>query len=77
MTDTSSKRWFQFRLRTILVVVLVLESLDISGTGITDKGLEYLTGLTNLMTLHIYDTTVTPAGVAKVQEALPNCEINY
>ncbi len=54
-----------------------LEYLGISNSRITDTGLVRLKGLTNLAALIITDTRVTPEGVQKLQEALPNCEIEY
>ena len=41
---------------------------------ITDAGLVHLKGLTNLPTLWLDDTLVSPAGVAELQKALPNCK---
>ena len=46
-------------------------------TNITDAGLEHLKGLTNLEELDLRWTKVTDAGVAKLQQALPNCEIRW
>jgi hypothetical protein len=31
--------------------------------------------LTNLQTLHLWDTKVTSAGMQNLQQALPNCKI--
>jgi Leucine-rich repeat (LRR) protein len=53
-----------------------LKELYIRDAQITDAGLEYLTGLTNLQFLAL-GSSVTPEGVKKLQEALPNCEIEY
>ncbi|MGO9110051.1 MAG: hypothetical protein ACLP9L_12535, partial [Thermoguttaceae bacterium] len=52
-----------------------LQYLSLAGTQVTDAGLEHLAGLTQLATLVLSDTYVTDAGVAKIQKALPNCEI--
>jgi mono/diheme cytochrome c family protein len=52
-----------------------LTYLNLFDTGITDAGLENLTGLTNLHNLHLFETKVTDAGVAKLQKALPHCNI--
>ena len=52
-----------------------VESLDLTGTGITDAGLKHLAGLTNLQVLNLRGTQVTDQGVKKLQEALPNCKI--
>jgi len=43
---------------------------------VTDAGLVHLKGLTSLQTLGLGNTQVTDAGVAKLKEALPNCEIS-
>jgi hypothetical protein len=51
-------------------------ALDVSGgetsLRLTGAGLVHLQGLTQLQTLHLWDTTVTDAGVQRLQEALPN-----
>jgi Leucine Rich repeat len=53
-----------------------LEDLHLAQTQVTDAGLEYLKGLTCLKTeLDLSFTQVTDAGVAKLQQALPNCNI--
>ena len=54
-----------------------LEKLNLSGTKITDAGLEHLQGLTNLRDLLLYRTRVTDEGVRRLEQALPNCEINH
>jgi hypothetical protein len=54
-----------------------LTYLDLRRTQVTDAGLEHLKALTNLVCLKIADTPVTREGVKKLQEALPQCEINY
>jgi len=52
-----------------------LRALDLRGTHITDAGLVHLKGLKGLHYLHLYSTQVTDAGVAKLQQALPGCDI--
>jgi hypothetical protein len=52
-----------------------LQRLYISGTKITNAGLVHLIGLNQLRYLDLKNTQVTDAGVAKLQKALPNCEI--
>lgn len=52
-----------------------LTYLNLFDTKITDAGLENLTGLTNLQNLHLWETKVTDDGVAKLQKALPKCNI--
>ena len=47
----------------------------LAGTKITDAGLVHLKGLTNLQKL-IISGSITDAGVADLQKALPNCEIS-
>lgn len=52
-----------------------LKYLNLFDTAITDAGLEHLAGLTNLANLHLWEAKVTDAGVAKLQKALPKCNI--
>ena len=54
-----------------------LENLFVGGVEITDAGLMHLRNLTSLRKLILYNTQVTPEGVKKLQEALPNCTIEY
>ena len=54
-----------------------LKILSLRNTQVSDAGLEQLEGLTNLKLLYLNDTQVTPEGVKKLQEALPNCKIEY
>ena len=54
-----------------------LRRLDLSGTRITDAGLQHLTGLTDLEELALRETRVSNVGVKKLQQALPNCKIEY
>ena len=44
-------------------------------TPITDVGLVYLKGLTNLKSLNVQDTQVTGAGYLELKTTLPNCKI--
>ncbi len=53
-----------------------LHTLDLSATAVTDSGLIYLAGLSNLRDLDLKYTLVTGAGVAKLQAALPDCDIS-
>ena len=41
----------------------------------SDAGLAHLSALKNLTRLEVPGTKVTPAGVAKLKAALPNCQI--
>ena len=53
-----------------------LQSLWLLDNGaITDAGLEYLKNLRNLRSVTMQGTKVTQAGVDKLKEALPECEI--
>ncbi len=54
-----------------------LEDLTIFSSQITDAGLEHLKRLNNLTDLCVKGSKVTPEGVKKLQEALPNCKIEY
>ena len=49
--------------------------VDVNNTQIKD--LEPLRELTQLHQLYLYDTQVTEKGVAKLQQALPNCDIYW
>jgi hypothetical protein len=53
-----------------------LQWLDLIGTQVSDAGLDHLRGLNGLLLLDLDGTQVTPEGVEKLQEALPDCEIN-
>ena len=50
-----------------------LEFLILSGTDISDSGLEHLHGLRHLWALDITNTKVSPAAVEKLRRALPSC----
>ncbi len=53
-----------------------LRVLGLGATQITGTGLVHLAGLTSLEELWLSDTQITDAGVAKLKEALPNCDTN-
>ena len=55
-----------------------LEELDLINTGVSDAGLDHLAHLVNLRQLFLDSpsTSVTDAGVKKLQGALPHCAIN-
>jgi hypothetical protein len=57
-----------------------LKSLSLTGTKITDAGLEHLKGLTQLRELWLggeyRSENVTAEGIKRLQRALPNCKIN-
>jgi len=45
------------------------------GAGVTDQAVGHLKELTQLRELIVEDSSVTDAGVAELQKALPNCKI--
>ena len=49
-----------------------LDFLSLAGTQVTDAGLRHLKGLTSLRQVVLFRTQVTPAGVADLNDALPN-----
>jgi hypothetical protein len=56
----------------------LLDFLDLRrNAGITDAGLVHLEGLTKLENLYLMGTSVTPAGVAKLQRKLPKTKIRH
>jgi internalin A len=58
--------------------LIQLRILHLEDTLITDARLDNLTGLTQLQMLFLAGTNVTGQGMAKLQRALPNCQIvNY
>jgi hypothetical protein len=52
-----------------------LTQLSVRKSPISDSGLKHLYSLGNLRSLNLQGTQVTAEGVAKLQEALPDCEI--
>jgi hypothetical protein len=52
-----------------------LQTLNLGGTGVSDKGLKVLAGLRPLSSLDMRDTKVTDAGLKELRDALPNCKI--
>lgn len=54
-----------------------LRTLDLFSDQITDEGLAHLTKLANLEVLGIKFAQVTDEGVRELQQALPNCKIDY
>jgi hypothetical protein len=53
------------------------QTLILSDTKVTDDGLRHLQTLTSPGNLYILRTHVTDKGVAKLQQAWPNCEIRH
>jgi hypothetical protein len=54
-----------------------LFSLRLAYSGISDAGLEHLTGLTSLSALDLRGTKVTEAGMIELRKALPKLDIEY
>jgi len=51
--------------------------LYLENTQVTDVGLVNLKRWSNLKNLFLANTKVTDEGVQKLQQALPNCEIDH
>ena len=49
-----------------------LQELNLFGTGLTDKGLEYLADVKSLTMVRIAQEGLTPEGIDKFREAIPN-----
>ena len=54
-----------------------LQGLYLDNTQITDAGLKRVSVFSNLEHLDLIGTRVTEEGVQKLQQALPNCRINW
>jgi hypothetical protein len=54
-----------------------LGTLQLGRTQVTDAGLAHLKGLVSLYNLDLEGTQVSAEGVRKLQQALPNCRIDY
>ncbi len=54
-----------------------LQMLSLRDTRIDDDGIRHLAGLDNLVVLWLNNTNVTKAGVEKLQEEIPDCDIRY
>ncbi|MFT5526958.1 MAG: CubicO group peptidase (beta-lactamase class C family), partial [Pirellulaceae bacterium] len=52
-----------------------LAGLHLGETKVTDKSIQHIAKLTQLKKLYIHDTGITESGLARLQAALPNCEI--
>jgi hypothetical protein len=52
-----------------------LKLLELTGTTVTDAGLEHIRPLSGLQNLTLYRTRVTATGVAELQKALPNLTV--
>ena len=64
------RRWPQVKLCTKLTY------LNLYATKITDAGLRQLGGLSALAHLYVWQSAVTPAGIAELRKALPECEVD-
>lgn len=60
-----------------LKALTILHTLILRNTEVTDAGLEHLEGLARLHRLDLDGTKVTEEGIQKLQEALPNCNIDH
>lgn len=54
-----------------------LRTLQISNTQISDAGLKHLTGHAHLQKLDLKGTAVTNESINQLQQALPNCKIDW
>lgn len=57
--------------------VKTLKQLNLTGTQITDEGLKSLTRIPGLEGLYLHGTQVTNEGVARFQQALPECRVRH
>jgi hypothetical protein len=74
--ETPAPAWFRELLGDDFFFLKVL-SVHLDHTPVTDAGLEDLQELSGLRYLSLSWTQITPKGVKKLQEALPDCEIVY
>jgi len=66
-TDTGFKHYLQ--------AIDTTATLDLLGWPVTDAGLIELSGLKSLQKLYLYGNRFTPAGIAELKKALPECKI--
>lgn len=57
--------------------LIALNSLELADTAVSDAGLRSLKGLTKLSSIRLENTQTTTAAIHELQEALPNCEIEW
>jgi|GEM_PF-3767048 len=56
---------------------LPIENLDLTRTQTSDAGASILARIKGLRELHLESTRVTPAAVADLKAALPDCKIAF
>jgi uncharacterized membrane protein len=61
----------------VLTDLRKLKTLNLFGTEVGDDSIDTLSKLRSLRALHLNSTRFSDAGVAKLQAALPRCEIYY
>ena len=61
----------------MLLALEQLESLQLSGTSVTDDGLHQLASLEYLRALRIGGTGVTQQAVEKFRKRRPNCAVSW
>jgi hypothetical protein len=54
-----------------------VKRLSLAGSGLTDAGINHRAGLPSLEWLDLRRTKASAAGVAELQNALPNCKIDW
>ena len=59
----------------VVVEIVNLKNVDLSGTRITDRGLEYLKPIETLEYVILTGTMVTPEAVDELRKALPNADV--
>lgn len=52
-----------------------LRNLNLQGTDMNDEGIQYLAELTGLRRMDVFATKISAAGLARLEKALPGCEI--
>ena len=54
-----------------------MQMLYLDRTAVTDAGLAHLRSLPKLRVLWVKDTRISDEGIRKLQQALPDCEIQH
>jgi hypothetical protein len=60
---------------SLLKDIPTLTGVNLSGSSVTDAGLQELFALQSLKTVNLEDTKITLAGANALKEALPDCRI--